>query len=300
MDLILSDIQQFPALEKEVMAEGMLLTLGSSSAIFASNLSAIGNNVAFIGMVGKDSFGEKVISSLDAKNVNTTSIVVSNEHKTGITVAMVYQKERAMVTFAGAMNHFGNEQISDDLLKSAKHLHISSIFLQPQLKQDLYKLLNRAKDFGLTISLDPQWDPNEKWDLDLEAIFDLVDVFLPNSAEWKCLCGNADLKNSMLKFKNRKAILVVKDGINGAYCWHQENLIFQQAFICLPYADAIGAGDSFDAGFIHAFIQHEEVSECLLNGCLMGALNTTCAGGTAAFSSEKDIAKFIENTLNTN
>jgi sugar/nucleoside kinase (ribokinase family) len=298
MDLILSDIQQFPEIEKEVMAGEMLFTLGSSSAIFASNLSSMGNVVAFSGMIGKDSFGEKVITALKSKNVITQSIVQSDHYQTGITVAMIYGKERAMITHAGAMNHFGSEHISDDLLKSGKHLHISSIFLQPKLKTELIAIFNRAKSFGLTISLDPQWDPNEKWDIDLDSILDLIDVFLPNAAEWEGLTGSTDINSSLLKFKNKRSIIVIKDGANGAYCLLDGEVIFQPAFTCNTYVDAIGAGDSFDAGFINLFIQQREINKCLEYACLMGALNTTSAGGTGSFQSKKEISSSVKKLFN--
>jgi sugar/nucleoside kinase (ribokinase family) len=60
VDLILNQIESFPEVGKEKLAENMTLTLGSSSAIFASNLSALGMRVSFIGKVGNDVFGNFV------------------------------------------------------------------------------------------------------------------------------------------------------------------------------------------------------------------------------------------------
>src|SRR5262245_23298215 len=106
VDLIMSGIQKFPELEKEIMADEMLLTLGSSSAIFASNLSTLGSTVAFTCMIGKDAFGELVLDSLKKKKVNCDFVTQSSEHKTGCTVAMIFGNERAMVTHGGAMEKF--------------------------------------------------------------------------------------------------------------------------------------------------------------------------------------------------
>ena len=60
VDLILDRLEKFPELGKEVIANHMLLTLGSSSAIFASNLSVLGSRVSFCGRVGRDSFADKI------------------------------------------------------------------------------------------------------------------------------------------------------------------------------------------------------------------------------------------------
>jgi sugar/nucleoside kinase (ribokinase family) len=300
MDLILAEIQKFPELEKEVIANKLNFTLGSSSAIFASNLSSMGSKVAFSGMIGNDFFGEKVLDALKEKNVNTDSIVSSDKYQTGVTVAMNFGDERAMVTHPGAMNYFGNSNVSDQLLKSVKHLHISSIFLQRQLNADLMTLLKRAKSFGLTVSIDPQWDPSEKWELDLNNIFEYIDVFLPNAAEWLALTKSTNIEESLLKYKTFKVIIVVKNGAEGAYCLGGGEVIFQPAFVCHNYIDAIGAGDSFDAGFINLFMEQKQSKECLKNACLMGALNTTASGGVAAFKSKSHIAMALKNYFNQN
>jgi sugar/nucleoside kinase (ribokinase family) len=71
VDLILNQIDTFPQLGKEILAKGMTLTLGSSSAIFASNLSSLGARVAFIGKIGKDTFGGLVLQQLQEKRVDT-------------------------------------------------------------------------------------------------------------------------------------------------------------------------------------------------------------------------------------
>ncbi len=69
VDLIMNKIERFPEMGKEILAQQMTLTLGSSSAIFASNISSLGARVAFIGKIGKDKFGEVVTESLQKKNV---------------------------------------------------------------------------------------------------------------------------------------------------------------------------------------------------------------------------------------
>jgi sugar/nucleoside kinase (ribokinase family) len=285
VDLIMSGLDQFPVLEKEIMAKEMLLTLGSSSAIFASNLSVIGSNVAFAGMIGKDSFGELVLASLQMKKVSCDFILQSAKNKTGCTVAIILGNDRAMLTHAGAMEEFSEQEITDAMLSSAKHLHVSSVFLQPKLKEGLPSLFLRAKKSGLTTSLDPQWDPEEKWDLPLRDLLPNVDVFLPNAGELSGFTNTTDLQTGIEQLRSFANIVVAKDSTNGAWCSTKEKVIFQPAFLNANQVDAIGAGDSFDAGFIHQFISGKNLKECLRFAALMGAVNTTAAGGTGAFDS---------------
>ena len=116
VDIILNEIDSLPVIGKEIMAGSMSVTLGSSSAIFASNLSSLGCRVAFIGKIGKDNFAEVVLSSLEGKNVDTSRIIKSESLATGATIVLNYDQDRANVTYPGAMNDLRLEDIDFDFL----------------------------------------------------------------------------------------------------------------------------------------------------------------------------------------
>lgn len=289
VDIILNDIQGFPQIGKEIVSKEMNITLGSSSAIFASNLSSLRTEVAFIGKMGNDNFSQIVVNSLKERKVNTDFIVRSDFYKTGLTVVMNYGLDRANVTFPGAMEHLKGVEVTDDILEKAKHLHVSSVFMQTELKPDLYSLFQRAKSFGLTTSIDPQWDPSEKWELDLRELLPNVDVFMPNIGEFKHLSNSETIISGLKKIESFSNIVVIKDGERGAHLWSKGKLISKPAFKNKKIVDCIGAGDSFDAGFISEFVKGSELDRCLEIGNLTGALNTTSYGGTAAFESIEQI-----------
>jgi len=298
IDLIFNNIEMFPETGKEVLAGQMVLTLGSSSAIFASNLSSMGSKVAFAGMIGRDIFGELVLKSLEEKRVNTRFLLKCSELNTGATVVINQKEDRAMLTYPGAMIDLSADDISDEMLASTGHLHVSSIFLQPGLRKGIIGLMQRAKKSGLTTSLDTQWDPEEKWGLPLEELLPLVDVFLPNMQEFLNLSRSAALTKGIEKMASRLNILVVKDGSNSAYLWHKGHLVNRPAFLNPDVADCIGAGDSFDAGFIHCFIHGDPLEDCLRYATLMGAINTTKPGGTTAFTDKQAIRKIARDRFN--
>jgi sugar/nucleoside kinase (ribokinase family) len=298
VDLILNQIDQFPEVGKEVLAGKMNLTLGSSSAIFASNLSTLGVSTTFIGKIGQDSFGDLVIDSLGSRGVNTDNVIREAKFQTGATIVLNFGEDRAMVTHPGAMDHLKLEDVQEQVLKSARHLHLSSVFLQPGLSGQLVALFKKAKDLGLTTSIDPQWDPAERWELDLENLLPNVDVFMPNTGELMALTRATDLQGAIQVLAPYANILVVKDGSAGAYAWAEGALVHQPAFLNKQVVDSIGAGDSFDAGFITKYIQGKSIQECLEFGALSGAINTTRPGGTTAFENldlVKEIAKSAFN-----
>jgi sugar/nucleoside kinase (ribokinase family) len=298
IDIILDQLEKFPVIGKEILANKLTVTLGSSSAIFASNLSALGVSVIFCGCIGNDNFGDKILNDLAEKNVATQNIISSNTTNTGITVALNFNQDRAMVTYPGAMNELTSWHITDAILQSAKHLHVSSVFLQPALKPGLIDLFERAKRFGLTTSLDPQWDPSEQWHCDWKNLLPCVDVFLPNTEEIKNITHQPSIKDAMNVLRSYSNIVVVKNGSEGASVFFKDEVIEEPAFVNNEFADAIGAGDSFDAGFIRNFIQQKTLKECATLGVVCGAINTTAHGGTTAFKNLNDIKKIASEKFN--
>jgi sugar/nucleoside kinase (ribokinase family) len=298
VDLILNQIDKFPEVGKEVLADNMTLTMGSSSAIFASNLSTVGSRVAFLGRLGHDNFGDLILSSLQARGVDTSHIVRATTHNTGATIVLNFGEDRAMVTYPGAMNHLTLQDVTPDVLQKARHLHLSSVFLQSGLTKDIVALFKNAKDAGLTTSLDPQWDPAERWDINLQQLLPHVDVFMPNINELKAFTRQDDLTAALHVIKPFAHKVVVKHGSEGAYLWSGKELLHQPAFLNKDVVDSIGAGDSFDSGFIHKFIAGASDQACLEFGALTGAINTTRPGGTGAFESLALVKTIAATTFN--
>lgn len=298
IDLILNGIPAFPELGKEILANEMIVTLGSSSAIFANNLSILGSKVSYIGKVGTDNFADLVCATLQESGVDISNIIKTPKFLTGLTVAMNYENNRAMVTYPGAMNDLRIADISDEALRSASHMHLSSIFLQEGLKPDVIHIFKKAKDIGLTTSFDPQWDPHEKWDVDLKALLPFVDVFLPNMNELFQFTHSTSIDVALESIKPYCNIVVVKNGKAGAVMWDKTTVQIQKAFLNETVIDAIGAGDSFNSGFIFKYSNQSPLNDCLEFAALTGAINTTGAGGTSAFATLDKVKDTAKNRFN--
>ncbi len=275
IDLIFNQIEGFPEVGKEILADRMTLTLGSSSAICASNLSPLGLKVAFIGKLGNDVFGHFIIDKLKEKGVDTSLIIIEEGCQTGATMALSYNEDRAMVTHQGAMSQLGINDIADSWLKLAKHLHFSFYFFQSGFKNSLDALFAKEKHLGLSTSLDVQWDPVEKWDLDLEKVLPLVDVFIPNKTELQKLTGNPNLNTAVESIQDLSKYTVVKCGNKGSVLCYDDKKIKKEPFLNAQVVDTIGAGDSFNAGYISKFIKGEPPEKCQEFENLMGAVSTT-------------------------
>ncbi|MCR5050449.1 MAG: carbohydrate kinase family protein [Paludibacteraceae bacterium] len=292
VDLILNQIEGQPEIGKEKFAKQMTLTLGSSTAIFAANAAALGAKVAFCGMIGNDSFGDLVETSLKKKGVDTCHLIRQDKYATGATICMSYDEDRANLTYQGAMDFMSLDDIDPEVFKQTKHIHISSIYMQSGVKRDLMKILELCKENGVTTSLDTQWDPVEKWDLDYKAVLPMLTVFMPNETELKFLTHSENLEEAIEKIRPYANAAVIKCGSKGSILMRKgQSDRKQDALLNKHVVDCIGAGDSFNSGFITRLAAGDPLDKCQEYGNMTGAVNTTAAGGTTAFTSREDVEK---------
>jgi len=297
IDLILNQIQGFPEIGEEKVAQKMDVTLGSSSAIFASNIATLGVETAFCGKVGDDDFGQFVCEALKGKRVDTAYISISKTYKTGLTVVMNYDQNRANVTYCGAMGDLSMDDIPWERAGSYRHFHLSNYFLQKGIQKDISRIFQKAKDAGMTTSLDLQVDPENKWDFDYKSCLPYVDIFLPNESELLSLTGQETVEEGLEVLKGYANTIALKLGAKGGLVYRDGEIIKAAPFFNDKFVDAIGAGDSFNAGFICKFLEGKDWEECLRFANLTGALNTTAAGGTGAFDSMEGLKKRAQKIL---
>ncbi|MEG1622387.1 MAG: carbohydrate kinase family protein [Alistipes sp.] len=293
VDLILNRIDGQPEIGKEKFAKDMLLTLGSSTAIFAANAAALGTKTGFAGMIGRDLFGNLVKRDLQDKGVDTQFLIESETAATGATIVMNYDEDRANITYQGAMDQMRFTDIDPQVFTDTNHIHLSSLFMQRGLLLDIETLLRHAKVQGVTTSLDTQWDPTDQWAFDYRKLLPLIDVFMPNDKELMALTHQSSLEDAIgaitpflghaaiIKCGREGSILVLRNGTRHSLA----------ACLNSHVVDAIGAGDSFNAGFIHRFVQGCPLTDCQQLGNLTGAISTTAAGGTGAFFNREHIEK---------
>ena len=227
-------------------------------------------------------------------------IKVDEHLGTGATVVLNVDEDRANTTYPGAMDFLTIDDIGDEELKKARHLHFSSYFLQPGMWGSLGDLFRRAKAHGLTTSFDMQWDPQETWKLDVADVLPHVDVFLPNETELVLLSGKNSMEEAIESVKEHANILVIKRGNKGSLVYNNGELTELPAFLNRNVVDAIGAGDSFNAGFISKFINGNSIAECQKYGNLTGAVSTTAAGGTNAFQDYEQFKKTAKERFGYN
>ncbi len=291
-DLIMSGCGIPPAPGKEVLVKDLELRLGSSSAICAAGLARLGDSVTFAGITGSDFYGEFCIDALRRSGVDVSQVLRRNDIKTGLTVSITSGADRALVTYPGAIAALAAEDLPDDLFAGRDHFHVSAWFLQDALRPGLKERFAAARRAGLTTSLDCGYDPSEEWSADLIDTLDEVDVFLPNESEILNITGCRTVKEGIRKLDNGRLLVVVKLGGEGCVSSHEGKSIHVPAF-SVDVVDTTGAGDSFNAGFLHAWMREEPVRDCLRFAVACGGLSTRGLGGTATQPDEDEVRRFL-------
>jgi sugar/nucleoside kinase (ribokinase family) len=282
LDLIFYGLPAELPPERELLASDMMLTLGSSSAIVAHNLAALGSRVGFISRIGDDPLGEIALQRLRDGGVDVSKVRKTAGAKTGLTTILQRDTWRNMLTYAGTIFDLKFEDLDLEYLANSRHFHISSFFLQQGLRNRVPELFRTLKGAGLTISLDTNDDPDDLWQCGLSEALPYVDVFLPNAREARRICGTEDLQLALNKLAEIVPIVAIKNGIEGATARYRGQ-VYSAPVIKVDSLDAVGAGDSFDAGFLHEYLCGSDVQTCLMMGNAAGAFSTTRAGGTEAF-----------------
>jgi sugar/nucleoside kinase (ribokinase family) len=294
LDLILYGVPEELPRERELLADRMKLTLGGSSAILAHNLAALGSRVGFQSCIGDDDFGEIALQPLQQSGVDVSRVRrMEGAVGTGITVILQREHWRNMVTYSGTIAELAWDELDLDYLKNSRHFHLSSFYLQRKLRERIPELFRLMKEAGLTTSLDTNDDPDDDWKGGLHEALRYVDIFLPNEREVQKAAGVADVEAAIQKLSAMVPLLVVKLGRKGALAQRGSER-FVGAAITVESVDPVGAGDSFDAGFLHEYLRGGDLPACLAAGNLAGAFSTTRPGGVEAFRDAAYRRQFFE------
>lgn len=266
-DLVFSGVEALPRPGREVYAEGLSIAAGGGAYITAAWLAALGRPTSLAAERPAGSFGAALAEELAASGIDLSPM---SDPAPGtdpqVTVAMVTAGDRAFLTRrAGAA--VPAALAGTTLPARWRHLHIGEMATLAEHPN----LIRAAKAAGMTVSLDCSWDAAVLARPDLPRLTEGLDILLPNRAEAEALAAHAPLTA-------HAPCVVIKDGAHGA-----EAMCDGRTLRCpaqkVEVVDTIGAGDAFNAGFLHAWLDGRDMADCLAAGVRVASLAVGRVGG---------------------
>ncbi len=297
-DLVMTGLSSMPVPGREIIARGMSLVLGSSTAICAAGMARLGLKTGFTGKIGRDAYGEVVRRSLGEYGVDLSRLLEDASLPTGLTVSLSTPGDRALVTCLGSIDRLCAEDVDLGLLNETRHIHVGSFFLQSGLRPGLAGLFREAHKRGVTTSLDAGWDDTGKWDYGIREVLRHTDFFFPNESEALAITEKASVPEAAEELATLCKTVAVKMGPKGARLVSGCTVIEQAPYDTKP-VDTTGAGDSFNAGFLYGFLTGRAPSLCLSLGNACGSIAVTRIGGAAACPSLEEAESLMNGTFLT-
>lgn len=282
LDVIMMGPQKPVFGQVELLMDDYDLELGGSVGIFASQFAKLGGRVKLLGAVGNDPAGKLLTERLDAAGVDTESIAIESEAKTPLGINISVKGDRALLTYLGTIGRLTEHIFGQVNPGSFRHWHLGSYFLLQPLMMHWPSWLQRVKAAGRTVSLDTNWDPATAWE-GIDALLPFVDVFLPNEAEAMAIVGTNDLRMAGEWLSQRCPLVVIKCGEKGAMVFSKGRItsypVPEALLNHLEVKDTTGAGDNFDAGFIHRWLENGTIDACVEQGTACAVNSLRYAGG---------------------
>lgn len=287
--------------QAEQLLDSADLLLGGSASIVACGLARLGVRTALAAVVGDDRFGAFVVDRLREAEVDVSAVTVDPERPTGLSVILSQPGDRAILTLPGTIPVLTASAVLEAAARfRPRHIHIASFFLQPELASALPELADQVAASGATLSLDTNWDPAERWD-GLREVLPLVDVFLPNAEEALAIASAvlgqpaANLDDAASGLSTLGCRVVVKAGPDGGVAFERGARTASGPGLQVDVVDTTGAGDSFDAGYLAAFLGGvADEGDRLRWAAVSGSLSVRGRGGTAAQATRDELLRSLE------
>ena len=272
--------------------------VAGSVGYLSQNFKKLDCEVNLVSCITDDAFGTMIISSLNKIGISTDNLLIEPDKISAIGIYMLlFGSSKRPITYRlpthhGWPPHISEQQknalLSSDLLHCGGYLHFSDLWYD-----ELPKLYREAKEAGKLTSLDPQFpleDLSPPWSKVLEPMLQSTDVLFLDENEAKGVTGTESREDAISKLKGYKVpIIIVKMGEKGATLISQGQEIHQPAIPSFQFVDSIGAGDSFDTGFLYSYKKTEDLKKSLEFAAHVASKSCEGVGGTSRFPSYKDV-----------
>lgn len=270
VDFVFADVERYPEPGEEVVAPAFELRPGGSAGYASLAMGALERPATIVSVVGDGVLSDHWLTFLDEWGADTGTVIRRSGETISTAAAFLFETDRSFVTYRGA-GASGRVPSVDSEAYDA--LLIAGFSQAPYLwNEDLLDVAEAFADRGKPVFLDTNWSPGD-WQPTFEELLPSVEYLLVNEGEARQLANRDDLVSAGRALVDAGAsTCAIKDGERGCLLvgTETERVETEPAAV----VDACGAGDFFDAGFVHAIASDADsaTAAAVANRCARRAL----------------------------
>ena len=277
----------------EQLVDRAAMVLAGSAAITAVGAARLGLSVGICGVVGDDDLGRLMLACLTDAEVDVTQVRIDAHLPTGVSVILDRGDDRAILTAPGTISALAPVDLDKLGRTPARHVHAASYYLMSDIyRESLPAFFRGWRERDVGTSMDSNWDPQRRWDL--QAILRHCDLFLPNEGELIGVAGSPIVDRALDIVAELGCDVAVKRGQSGGVARVAGHTYRVARTPTVEFVDSIGAGDSFDAGFIAGRLLGYDGGKCLAMAVAAGSLSTSAPGGTSGQPGMPDVTMWAD------
>ena len=279
-------VDKLPKVNEHIVCESGRISFGGSAANFATQSTRLGVKTMLVSCVGDDRYGQLAVKEITEAGIDTSCLLVLENQPTGIFVYAHDQKgDRIVVVEPGANKFLEKRVFEEEKLLDAQVVHIAGSFPM---------LIDRVADLtsanGMILSIDPG---RAGMDLNYDKVLKRTDILFVNQRELKDYFKVNPSETALRSLaKSFPGIVVVKMGEKGAIATDGFEYCTSDVFE-VPVVDTLGAGDSFAAGFITAWMRSERIEQALNMANAVAALTITQTGAQNGQPTLDEVARLL-------
>ena len=297
LDTVVRPVEQFNW-GTTTWVESISQHLGGNGSNTAYTLGMLGVHARLLGMVGRDAFGERILAILQSAAVDL-ELVGRSRAPTTTTVALVNPEgNRMFLHQVGSSVEVYPEPIefTGELLRGVSHFHLANVFALPNMRASAPESMRRAREAGLTTSLDTGWDARGRWLADLEGCLPYVDLMFMNQDEARLLSGESDPERAARRMQSLGAgDVVIKLGADGCAVFTADE-VSRFAGFRIEAVDTTGAGDCFCGGYLAALSWGVSYAQAARFANAVGAMSVQRLGAVTGIRSRAETEEWIRGT----
>jgi ribokinase len=250
---------------------------GGSGANVAVWLARLGRPVTFVGRLGDDHFGRWLAADLSAEGVESVLTVDHHLGTAAIQVLVEPGGERTMVPDRGANAVWTGRETPEALIAKADLLHVVGyVMLDAESRRGALQAVEYARAHRVPISLDPsshaplaQLGAENFW-----ALLGPVSVLLPNRSEACTLGKDVNPESALHLLLDHASLVAIKMDREGCLAGTTDGR-WKVPAPRASVANATGAGDAFDAGFLAQWTASGDIQAACRAGVALGTYAAT-------------------------